>query len=155
MRAIEGKTRWALMATVLSSALVMGGCTTFKYAFDMKTSFAEQKSYAWAPATSANQAGHLLESNVQVLADQVLAQRGFKKASEKADLEVMTGFVSSSYRDKDIYQIEQLTLSFYRTEKKELVWRGTAFGTIKVDADSDYLKKAVEGILSNFPPKKQ
>ena len=155
MRAIEGKTRWALMATVLSSALVMGGCTTFKYAFDMKTSFAEQKSYAWAPATSANQAGHLLESNVQVLADQILAQRGFKKASEKADLEVMTGFVSSSYRDKDIYQIEQLTLSFYRTEKKELVWRGTAFGTIKVDADSDDLKKAVEGILSNFPPKKQ
>ena len=155
MRAFEGKTRWALMATVLSSALVMGGCTTFKYAFDMKTSFAEQKSYAWAPATSANQAGHLLESNVQVLADQVLAQRGFKKASEKADLEVMTGFVSSSYRDKDIYQIEQLTLSFYRTEKKELVWRGTAFGTIKVDADSDDLKKAVEGILSNFPPKKQ
>ena len=155
MRAIEGKTRWALMATVLSSALVMGGCTSFKYAFDMKTSFAEQKSYAWAPATSANQTGHLLESNVQVLADQLLAQKGFKKASEKADLEVMTGFVSSSYRDKDIYQIEQLTLSFYRTEKKELVWRGTAFGTIKVDADSDDLKKAVEGILSNFPPKKQ
>ena len=155
MRAIEGKTRWALMATVLSSALVMGGCTTFKYAFDMKTSFAEQKSYAWAPATSANQTGHLLESNVQVLADQLLAQKGFKKASEKADLEVMTGFVSSSYRDKDIYQIEQLNLSFYKTEKRELVWRGTAFGTIKVDAASDDLKKAIEGILSNFPPKKQ
>jgi len=155
MRLFDEKRRSGVMATVLSSVLLVGGCTTYKYAFDMKTSFAEQKSYAWAPATSANQAGHLLESNVQVLADQVLAQRGFKKASEKADLEVMTGFVSSSYRDKDIYQIEQLTLSFYRTEKKELVWRGTAFGTIKVDADSDDLKKAVEGILSNFPPKKQ
>ena len=155
MRSFEEKTRWPVMAAVLSSVLVMGGCTTFKYAFDMKTSFAEQKGYAWAPATSANQAGHLLESNVQVLADQILAQKGFKKTSEKADLEVMTGFVSSSYRDKDIYQIEQLTLSFYRTEKKELVWRGTAFGTIKVDADSDDLKKAVESILSNFPPKKQ
>ena len=155
MRAIEGKTSWALMATVLSSALVMGGCTSFKYAFDMKTSFAEQKSYAWAPATFTNQTGHLLESNVQVLADQLLAQKGFKKSSEKADLEVMIGFVSSSYREKDIYQIEQLNLSFYKIEKRELVWRGTAFGTINVEAASDDLKKAVEGILSNFPPKKQ
>jgi hypothetical protein len=154
MRSFE-KKRWSVMATVLSSVLFVGGCTTFKYSFDMKTSFAEQKSYSWAPATSANQAGHLLESNVQVLADQLLAQKGFQKSSGKADLEVMIGFESSSYRDKDIYEIKQLTFSFYKIEKKELVWRGTAFGTIKVDADSDDLKKAVEGILSNFPPKKQ
>jgi len=155
MRLIDEKRRSGVMATVLSSVLLMGGCTTYKYAFDMKTSFSEQKTYAWAPATSANQTGHLLESNVQVLADQLLAQKGFKKSSEKADLEVMIGFVSSSYREKDIYQIEQLNLSFYKIEKRELVWRGTAFGTINVEAASDDLKKAVEGILSNFPPKKQ
>jgi hypothetical protein len=153
MRSFEEKTHWAMMAIVLSSVLVMGGCTTFKYAFDMKTSFAEQKSYAWAPSTAQNQTGHLLESNVQVLADQLLAQKGFKKTSEKADLEITIGYVSDSYRDKDIYQIEQLNLSFYRTQTNELVWRGTAFGTIDVDAGSGDLKKALEGILSNFPPK--
>ena len=155
MRAFEGKTRRAMMATVLSSVLVLGGCTTFKYTFDMKSSFTEQKSYAWAPAMFTNQSGRLLESNVQVLADQLLAQKGFRKTAEKGDLEVMVGFTSISYRDKDTYEIEQLTLSFYKTEKKELVWRGTAFGTINVEAASDDLKKAVEGILSNFPPKKQ
>jgi hypothetical protein len=36
---------------------------------------------------------------------------------------------------------------------KELVWRGTALGTIYTDAASGDLKHAVEGILSNFPPK--
>ena len=153
MRRVEKRTRWGMMATVLASALLMGGCTTFKYTFDMKSSFTEQKSYAWAPAMFTNQSGRLLESNVQVLSDQLLAQKGFRKTAEKGDLEVMVGFTSISYRDKDTYEIEQLTLSFYKTEKKELIWRGTAFGTINVDAASDDLKKAVEGILSNFPPK--
>jgi hypothetical protein len=37
-------------------------------------------------------------------------------------------------------------------ENKELVWQGTAFGTINTDAASGDLKQAVQGILSNFPP---
>jgi hypothetical protein len=153
MRSFEKKKRWSVMATVLSSVLVAGGCTSFKYAFDMKTSFAEQKSYTWASATYTSQTGHLLESNVQVLADQLLTQKGFQRTSGKADLEMTIDFASSGYQDKGNYEISQLTLAFYSTGKKELVWRGTAFGTIKVDAASDDLKKAVEGILSNFPPK--
>ena len=161
MNVLEGKRRWARMATVFSSVLIMGGCaTTVKYTFDMKASFAEQRSYAWAPSMSPNQtgllesrAGRLLESNVQVLADQLLAQKGFKRMSEKADLEIMVGFVSNHYGSNDHYQIQELILSVYSAETKELVWRGSAFGTINIDAASDDLKHAVQGILSNFPPK--
>jgi hypothetical protein len=156
MHVSGGKKRRALAASLLSSVLVLGGCaTTFKYAFDMKTSFAEQKSYAWAPSMSLNQGGHMLESNVQVLADPLLAQKGFKKTSEKADLEIVIGFVSESYGNKVSYQIQELNLSIYRAEKRELVWRGSALGSISTDAASEDLKRAVEGILSNFPPKGQ
>jgi len=152
MRLIDEKRRSGVMATVLSSVLLMGGCTTYKYAFDMKTSFSEQKTYAWAPATSANQTGHLLESNVQVLADQLLAQKGFKKVPEKADLTIKMGY-DSAYRSS--YELQGLNLFIYKTENSELVWQGTALGTIDTDAASGNLKQAVEGILSNFPPKEK
>jgi uncharacterized protein DUF4136 len=156
MSAFKANQRRAMVATILSSVLIMGGCaTTFKYAFDIRTSFAEQKSYAWAPSTTPNQEGHMLESNVQVLADQLLAQKGFKKTSERAELEIIVSFASDSYGNKVSYQIQELNLSIYRTEKKELIWRGTALGSINVDAASGDLKHAVEGILSNFPPKGQ
>lgn len=151
------------MATAFSLALLVGGCaTTVKYTFDMKASFAEQRSYAWAPSMSPNlegllesKAGRLLESNVQVLADQVLAQKGFKRTSENADLEITMGFVSDHYGSSAHYQIQELTISVYSTEKKALVWRGSALGTINIDAASGDLKDAVQGILSNFPPKQR
>ncbi len=76
--------------------------------------------------------------------------------SEKADLEIMMGFVSNHYGSNDHYQIQELTLSVYRTEKKELVLGGgSALGSISIDAASGDLKHAVEGVLSNFPPKQR
>jgi hypothetical protein len=156
MSVFQGKERWAMIATVLLSVPIMGGCApTIKYSFDTKTRFAEQKSYAWALSSSWNQTDHLLETNVQVLADQLLAQKGFKKMSEKADLVITMNYESNSYINQNRYQLQMLNLNIYKTENRELVWRGTAFGTINTDAASGDLKQAVQGILSNFPPKEQ
>jgi hypothetical protein len=156
MAAFGGKKRQAMVAASLSSVLILGRCaTTFKYAFDMNARFAEQRSYAWAPSPSPSHWGHMLESNVQALADQLLAQKGFQKTPEKADLEMVIRFVSDSFGNRVSYQIQELTLSVYRADMKQLVWRGTALGSISIDATSEDLKHAVEGILSNFPPKGQ
>ena len=71
MSVFKGKERWAMIVTVLLSFPVMAGCApTFTYSFDTKTRFAERKSYTWATLSSLNQTEHLLEMNVQVLADQ-------------------------------------------------------------------------------------
>lgn len=154
MSEFKGKERWAMMATVLLSVLIMGGCApTFKYSFDTKTKFMEQKSYTWAPSSSFSQPDHLLETNVQVLADQLLAQKGFTRMSEQSDLVITMNYESSMYDNRSSYQLGMLNLNIYKTENKELVWRGTAFGTINTDAASGDLKQAVQGILSNFPPK--
>ena len=150
MSVLKGKERWSMIATVLLSVTIMVGCApTFKYSYDTKTRFPDLKSYTWAPSSSLDR---LLEKNVQDFADQLLAQKGFKKMSEKTDLVIKMGY-DSYYGYQNSYELQGLNLFIYKTENNELVWRGTALGTIYTDAASGDLKHAVAGILSNFPPK--
>jgi hypothetical protein len=93
--------------------------------------------------------------------------------SEKSDLMISMSCEFNNGIYQYSYQLRMLTLNIYRikhdtpspsdmsrmsmhkentAENIELVWRGTAFGTINTDAASDDLKQAVQGILSNFPP---
>ena len=174
MSIFKGKGRLALIVTVFLSVLIMGGCaTTIKYSYDTKTSFSEQKSYTWAQSSAMCRQDPLLEANVRALADQLLAQKGFTKMSEKSDLMISMSCEFNNGIYQYSYQLRMLTLNIYRikrdtpspsdmprmstqkentAENRELVWRGTACGTINTDAASDDLKQAVQGILSNFPP---
>ena len=52
------------------------------------------------------------------------------------------------------YKLRFLNLYVYRTPGRELIWLGTAEGTIKADAASPDLADAVKNILTNFPPKR-
>ena len=173
MTVFKGKEGVALMAILFLSVLILGGCTTIKYSYDMKTSLSEPKSYTWAPSQAMYVKDPLLETNVQVLADQILAQKGLTRMSEKSGLMVSMNYEFESGFYRDSYQLRMLTLNIYQIkrdmpspsdmpkipmqkesyENKELVWRGTAFGTINTDAASGDLKQAVQGILSHFPPK--
>jgi len=155
-----GKTlqRIALTAAVLVSFLAMGGCATtykdvgFKYSYDTNTRFSERRNYAWAPSASMYRKDPLLETNVQALADVVLAQKGFTRTSAQPDLTLSLGYEFEIGSSEDIYRLQSLNLYVYRVEGKDLVWRGTAFGAIKTDAASGELKQTVQGILANFPP---
>ncbi len=154
MSASKGKEPWTTIGTVLLTVLLMGGCaTTIKHSYDARTNFAEQKSYAWAKSSSSYQPDRLLETNVQGLADPVLARKGFARVSEQSDLVITMNYEYDIYDQRNGYRLRMLNLNIYRTGNKELVWRGTAFGTIDTDAASSDLKEALEGILTNFPPK--
>jgi len=83
----------------------------------------------------------------------LLGQKGFTKVPEKSDLLISMNYESELGYSQYGYQLRMLTLSIYKSERKELIWRGTASGSISTDAASDDLKRAVEGILSNFPPR--
>ena len=154
MRVFTGKGRLALAGTILLAVLIIGGCAaTIKYSYDTRTGFSGLRSYAWAPSSSSyGGADSLLETNVRVLADQLLGQKGFTKVPEKSDLLISMNY-ESELGSQYGYQLRMLTLNIYKSEQKELIWRGTASGSIYTDAASDDLKRAVEGILSNFPPK--
>jgi hypothetical protein len=112
------------------------------------------KTYAWAPST-VGYGGHdpLLEANVQVLVDQILEQNGFTRAAEGPDLLFSVGYETRTGYSHESFLIGMLTLNVYRAEQKELIWRGTASGTIHTDAASGDLNRVVESMLSTFPPK--
>jgi hypothetical protein len=164
-----------LIVALILFGLTMGGCgTSIRYLYDTKTSFPEQKSYAWAPSSALYRQDPLLEANVQALADQLLSQKGFTRTSGKSDLVISMTYEFESSFYQYSYQLRALTLNVYKSgpdmsspsdttkmpmhgghaaDNRELVWRGTAFGCINTDSTSGGLKHAVGGILSNFPPK--
>jgi len=170
MRRSGGQQSFRSIVTIVLAVLLTGGCaTSIKYSYDTKASFLEQKSYSWASSSSVDRRDSLLERNVQVLADQLLAQKGFARVSERPDLTMSMSyeyeFGNGLYQYN--YQLRMLTLNIFKIksdmpamstqknngENRELIWQGTAFGTINTDAASGDLKQAVEGILLNFPPK--
>ena len=144
--------RFGPVAAFILAVLVVGGCgTAIRYSYDAGTGFPELKTYQWAKSTIIYRQDSLLETNVRFLADRDLEMKGLTKKADKADLLVWMSYEYDygSYS----YQLRMLTLDISRADNNEPVWRGTAAGTIRTDAASGELKKAVEGILANFPPK--
>jgi hypothetical protein len=143
-----------VFVALLASMTILGGCSSTKYIYDPGTNFSGFKSYAWASASAMGRRESLVAANVQFFADQVLEQKGIKKTSENPDLLIAidTEYELGSYSN-DGYQLRMLTLKIYQRESKEIIWRGTAPGTINTDAASSDLKSAVQSVLSKFPPK--
>ncbi|RPH87794.1 MAG: DUF4136 domain-containing protein [Desulfobacteraceae bacterium] len=144
--------RFGTVAAIFFTILVTGGCgTAIRYSYDARTNFPELKTYQWAKSNIIYRQDSLLESNVRFLADQDLGNKGLTKKEDKADLLVWMSYEYdySGYS----YQLRMVTLTISRADNNEPVWRGTAVGDIRTDAASGDLKKAVEGILANFPPK--
>jgi len=148
------------LALILLSALLMAGCATtntataIKYSYDMGAGFPAQKTYAWGPsATGLYARDPLLEANVRALADRDLAQKGFSMTSGSPDLRIAMAYEAPVGINGDSYQLRALNLYIYRADTRDMVWRGSAIGTVSTDADSGELKRIVLGILANFPPK--
>jgi hypothetical protein len=146
--------RSGFVFVALLAAAVLGGCSSTKYIYDPGTDFSGFKSYAWASASAMGRRESLVAANVQFFADQVLEQNWIKKTSENPDLLIAidTEYELGSYSN-DGYQLRMLTLKIYQRESKEIIWRGTAPGTINTDAASSDLKSAVQSVLAKFPPK--
>jgi hypothetical protein len=145
------KTRLRLQALVLAvlAVVALGGCavSSVTYSYEPLFSFAALKTYRWAEDRPQYWRDSLLESNVRFQADRVLQSKGLAVATDKADF-----IVSMRYEGSQPSELRALTLSISGADHKEVLWRGTATGSIRTDAASDGLKTAVEGILANFPP---
>ena len=50
-------------------------------------------------------------------------------------------------------KLRTLNLNISRADSNELVWRGTAVGAIRADANAGDLKKVLENILADLPSK--
>ncbi len=155
MSALKRTTRPVYIFSVLLAAgFILAGCaTTVNHSFDPAASYTGLKSYSWATGgTGPTQ--DLVVKNVQYLADQALEKKGFRKTAENPDMMVSVSYENEIGISEYGYRLRMLTLGIQKADGKQLLWRGTATGTISTDAASDDLKRAVQGILAKFPPTK-
>jgi len=95
------------LATVFAflATLVIAGCaTSYNYAYDPTTRFAELKSYAWATP----QPHSLVETNVRFIADPLLEQKGFTQATDKPDIIIAIVYANELFSQG--YELQTLTL---------------------------------------------
>jgi hypothetical protein len=142
----------SFLAVILGAGMFLGGCAaTIHYSYDPVADFSTGKNYSWASGWVTNRQEPLIEKNVRYYADQSLKGKGFILTSDKPDF-MMSMNYESEYSDP--YKVRLLNLFVYRNQGKELIWQGTAGGTINADAASPDLAEAVKKILMNFPPKR-
>ena len=153
MRVFMGETRFGyIMAIILGAGMICWGCAaTINYSYDPVADFSTVKNYSWVKESLASRQEPLIEKNVRYYADKFLKDKGFTLTSDKPDLVISMNYSTDYY---DAYELRFLNLYVYRTPGRELIWQGTADGTIKADAASPDLADAVKNILKNFPPKR-
>jgi hypothetical protein len=137
---------------MLGASMFLGGCAaTINYSYDPVADFSTGKNYSWGSGWVANRQEPLIEKNVRYYADRSLKDKGYILSSDKPDFMISMNY-ESEYSDP--YKVRVLNLYVYRMQGKELIWQGTAAGTINADAASPDLAEAVKKILMNFPPKR-
>jgi len=154
MRGLKTTRLGSIFTVLLAAGFILAGCATaINYSFDPAASYTGLKSYSWVTGT-LGQTQDLVVINVQYLTDQALEKKGFRKTAENPDMLVSVSYENEIGISEYGYRLRMLTLGIQKADGKQLLWRGTATGTISTDAASGDLKSAVEGILKNFPPKK-
>jgi hypothetical protein len=143
------------ITVLLAASVILAGCAAgINYTYDPTASFTGLKTYNWTTAGTMGQTSDLVVKNVQYQADQVLEKKGLRKAAENPDMLISASYENEIGINQYGYQLRMLTLGIQKADGKQMIWRGTAAGTINADAASGDLKSAVEGILKGFPPAK-
>jgi hypothetical protein len=150
----DDKRFFYYLAVIFVAGMFLGGCApTIKYSYDPAADFSMGKNYNWESGMFSNSQNLLIEKNVRYYADQSLRNKGFTLTPDRPDFVISMNY-ETEYSNP--YKMRILNLYVYRTQSKELIWQGTAegtIGTINADAASSDLAVAVKKILTNFPPK--
>jgi hypothetical protein len=158
------------------------------YDYDVEADFSAFRTYAWIPqpastgggAEAARQRNTLLDKRVRAAVDAQMATKGFRLDEANPDVLVVyhTGLAdkvevtdwgytyAGSYwgwagRDIDVstYTEGTLIVDLVEAASKELVWRGSAVGTVDPSASPEQreerLNDAVARMFANYPPRKQ
>ena len=141
-----------ILAILFGAGMILGGCApTFNSLHDPVANFSTFKSYRWTTESNISRREPLVERNVRFFADEYLKSKGFTLTSDSPDFWISMNYQLDYYTP---YEVKVLNLYIYRMQGKELIWQGTAAGTIVADDASPDLAEATKKILANFPPPK-
>jgi hypothetical protein len=141
------------------------------------TDFSKYKTYKWVAIEGAEQPDQIVDGQIKLAVDTVLAGKGFAKATgDTADLLIGYQVAVQAERQWNAYgsgglrwgggmgsatsstiQIGTLVLDMYDSAAKKLVWKGQATKTLNPSKDAnknqENLNKAMAKLLKDFPPK--
>jgi len=141
----------ALSALFIFILIIFGCGMKTRYVYDLGTNFSALKTYNWVPSSPPIQ-DPLVEKNIQFIAGEILAQKGFTLAPQP-DFLISTSFEYEIAFTQFNYEIRALNIAMINPVTRQMIWRGTASDTISTDPTTGDLKRAVEDVLKHFPPK--
>lgn len=181
---MKAKTRNIGVAVCL--LLVWGcSSISYHHDFDRDADFTSYKTFGWmeqpAPAGGgarvAEERNPLVEKRIKVSVDRQLIEKGLRRVNTNPDLWVAyyTGYqdkidvtdygyrYSMDYwgyggRQIDVYQYQEGTLIIDLIDSKaqELVWRGSATGTVDSNPSPEKIEKKINEVVANmfrsYPP---
>jgi hypothetical protein len=171
---------WAPMRLLPLALLFACSSVSTNYDYNMSYDFSKLRTYRWADIPSRADADPLVVQRVAVAVEAQLKAKGYTLAEKTPDFLVATyvgrqtriqvtdfGYGYGPHRGwygpggLDVYQYEEgsLVVDVVDNRTKQLVWRGTATGTVDPGATPEQKTKrindAVAKIFEDFPPKKK
>lgn len=178
--------RFVIGSFALLFLLAAAAAQDVRYNYDKSADFSRFKTYTWVVLKGASKLDDITEKNIKASVDAQLASKGLTKVdSANADLFVGMQTAVGGEKQLTMYSTGwgygpgwyggwygprggittaqtstiytgQLTLDFYDSVKRELVWRGVASKTLNPKASPEKqqknLDKAMGKLLKNFPP---
>ena len=152
-----------------------------RYNFDQGADFAKYKSYKWIEIPGGVKLDDLTAKQLTSALDAELAKKGLTK-TESADADLYVGYQVALSQETQVTSYDSgwgygprwggtgistattstltvgsIDLDMYDRSQKQLVWRGVATKTLDQKAKPDKrlknMRKAVEKLLKNYPPK--
>jgi hypothetical protein len=170
-------TRTAVFALFLLAMLGAAFAQDVKTDFDHHANFSQYKTYSWQAVKSADP---LWDSRITDAVDAQLAAKGWTKVDNGGDVNIIavgtthtertlqtfydgfgggwrwrgfggTGEATTTEQD---YQEGTLVVDMYDAKTKQLIWRGSAEGTLsnKESSNEKNLDKGVAKMFKKFPP---
>lgn len=174
-----------IVALVLVTQLaLLGGCSSISvnHDFDREANFTSYKTYDWIPQSASAkglQGNTLIDQRVKRAVNNELKAKGLRQnaadpglllayyvgVEDRIDVTDWGYTYPGRYpgwyggRDIDVYHYKEgtLVLDIIDANSKQLVWRGSAQGTLAVNPTPEErerkITEAVTRMLANYPPK--
>ena len=147
--------------------------------FDQTMDFTGLHTYKWVSIENDPNLNPITASNIKTLINQALMQKGFVEVAGNATPDFLVGYQTSVSKEQQLnwyndggpwmggfgsattstISVGTLDVDIYYPAQRRLIWRGTATKTLNpssnADKNYDNLRKAVDKLLKNFPPKKK
>ena len=169
------------LAIVAGAVSGCAGGLSYNHDFDPAANFTTLRTYVWATAPENSRGVNtMIERRVVAAVDQTLATKGYQPATGEPDFAVNFTLTTSEQTDYNTYYTGMgygggwygggmgssstraytytngtLIVDIFDAKSKNLIWRGTAAGTVNEDASPEQremrIKEAIAGILGQFP----